>query len=301
MLLPASWTALGRGQGIHDDSGYLGLDEQQRPFLYGSDGGLFRPTTPAATAWERAGTGATGLNSFQITDVSGTTVGSNTSIYYATQDNGIWASPDGGTTWPTADCAEGFFIQVRNQAAANADVTVAYGKIGCGPSGSMFSDANLVNQRAVPDVDMAGAAVSNLAQAFLVEPGKWVRWRTPPRGRRRDLGLDRRRPALATTRDGGPGQRGRLPVVRAARGETGLRAVPRVPDGSRWSKPLWPHPLGRPVRRRDAEPDRQRRDLPPLERQPGSPGDRIRLACRVRRRSAGPGPHPRAGCHQRGR
>ena len=180
MLVPASWTALWRGQGIHDDSGYLALDDQQRPFLYGSDGGLFRPTTPAATAWERAGTGATGLNSFQITDVSGTRVGSNTSIYYATQDNGIWASPDGGTTWPTADCAEGFFIQVRNQAATNADVTVAYGKIGCGPSACMFSDANLLNQRAVPDVDMAGAAVSNMAQAFLVEPGKWVRWRTPP-------------------------------------------------------------------------------------------------------------------------
>jgi hypothetical protein len=179
-LVPTNWTALWRGDGLHDDSGYLGLDEQLRPFLYGSDGGLFRPTTPAATAWERAGTGATGLNSFQITDVSGTTVGGNTSIYYATQDNGIWASSDAGTTWPTADCAEGFFIQVRNEAATNADVTVAYGKVGCGPSPCMFSDANLVNQRAVPDVDMAGAAVSNMGQAFLVEPGKWVRWRTPP-------------------------------------------------------------------------------------------------------------------------
>jgi len=184
-LTPTSWTSLGRPQGIHDDSGYLGLDENQLPLLYGSDGGLFRPTTTDATAWERAGTGATGLNSFLITDVAGTNVGTgavtdHASLYFTTQDNGIWASPDGGATWPNSDCAEGFHMQVRHDAPGDGDVTVAYGKVGCGPSGCMFSDADLLNQRAVPDVSASGAPLSSMSQAFYVAPGKWIRYRQDP-------------------------------------------------------------------------------------------------------------------------
>jgi hypothetical protein len=185
-ITASTWTALHRAAGLHDDSGYLGLDNDKRPVLYGSDGGLFKPTNAAATTWTLAATGGSGLNSYQITDLAGTNVGPlpsggyKTSLYFSTQDNGIWASPDGGTTWPNSDCAEGFHIEVRKDAASDSEVIVAYGKVGCGPSGSMFSNANLLNQRAVPDVDTAGATLSNMWQAFFISPNNWVRYRVPP-------------------------------------------------------------------------------------------------------------------------
>lgn len=182
----SDWRELGRGEGLHDDSGHLGLDRAARPVLYGSDGGIFRPANATATAWTRAPRDRSGLNSYQITDLAGTNVGPpgpvpfKTSLYFSTQDNAIWASPDDGTTWPNWDCAEGFHIEVMADAGSDADVTVGYGKIGCGPSSCMFSDADLTGQRAVPDVDLDGVELDSMSQAFLLAPNSWIRYRTPP-------------------------------------------------------------------------------------------------------------------------
>ena len=183
-LHDGDWTALHRAAGLHDDSGYLGLDSDRRPVLYGSDGGVFRPTNADATAWTRAAVAGSGLNSYLMTDLAGTTntttfAPTDTYLYFSTQDNGIWASPDGGLSWPQSDCAEGFYIQVQDAAEADTTVTVAYGKVGCEPSSSMFSDAGLLNQRAIPDVDSDGGALTDMSQAFLIGPERWIRLRTP--------------------------------------------------------------------------------------------------------------------------
>lgn len=185
-LAAGDWTALGRTEGLHDDSGYLGLDTRGQPILYGSDGGLFQPTNSERTQWAPAASGPRGFNSYQITDLAGTnvpiprTTRYRTSLYFTTQDNGIWASPDGGRTWPANDCAEGFHVEVRRDAATDDEVTVAYGKVGCGPSGNMFSDANLANQRAVPDVGTSGRTLTDMTQAFYLSPKHWIRFRKPP-------------------------------------------------------------------------------------------------------------------------
>ena len=182
-LTSSDWSALWRPAGLHDDSGYLGLNGNKLPVLYGSDGGPFKPTNIEATTWTRAALSGSGLNSYLITDIAGTNVppgGGDSSLYFSTQDNQIWASSDDGSTWPNSDCAEGFFIQVRKDADLSSDVTVAYGKVGCGPSSSMFSDANLINQRAVPDLDMAGNPLTNMAQAFFIAQNRWVRYRIAP-------------------------------------------------------------------------------------------------------------------------
>jgi hypothetical protein len=179
-LTSSDWTSLWRPAGIHDDTGYLGLNRSKLPVLYGSDGGPFKPTNREATTWTRAALSGSGLNSYLITDVAGTNInpgGGDSSLYFSTQDNAIWASSDDGVTWPNNDCAEGFFIQVRNDADLSTDVTVAYGKVGCDPSPSMFSDANLLNQRAVPDIDTSGNPLTNMAQAFYITPNRWVRYR----------------------------------------------------------------------------------------------------------------------------
>lgn len=185
-LTPTSWTSIHRAEGVHDDSGHLGVDSARRPILYGSDGGIFKPANAAATAWTRAGTGATGLNSLQITDLHATSVvrpdGSTASVslYFATQDNGLWNSSDAGGMWPRADCAEGFFFEGPARVSEGATLTLAYGKVGCGPSGSMFTGADFAGMRAVPDVDSAGAPLANMGQAFFLDTNQWVRYRTPP-------------------------------------------------------------------------------------------------------------------------
>jgi photosystem II stability/assembly factor-like uncharacterized protein len=180
----ASWTSLHRAAGIHDDSGYLGVDASRRPVLYGSDGGVFKPANADATAWTRAGTGATGLNSIQMTDFHAVSVtrpdGSTASVslYFATQDNALWNSADAGVTWPRAECAEGFFFEGPTRVAEGGTITLAHGKVGCGPSGSMFTGNDFTNVRAVPDVDGAGNPVTAMGQAFYLEPNRWARYRS---------------------------------------------------------------------------------------------------------------------------
>jgi hypothetical protein len=178
-LTASDWAFLWRTEGIHDDTGYLGLDKSKMPVLYGSDGGLFKPTNPEATKWTLAAPGGSGMNSYQITDVAGTNVGSFlSSLYFATQDNGIWASDDGGYGWPYEDCAEGFYIQVMQDAASDSEVKVAYARIGCDPGPSMFSKSNLKEKETVPDIDTAGGSLSSnsMAQAFFISKNKWIRY-----------------------------------------------------------------------------------------------------------------------------
>lgn len=188
-LTPADWSIFGRGEGMHDDTGDLGLDGQLRPTMLGSDGGVFAPQSVDETGeiirWRSAAPPGSGMNSYQITDIGGTYVGAprfTTTLYFATQDNAIWASTDGGNTWPSWDCAEGFHIEVTPTARSSQKVTVGYGKIGCGPSPSMFSDPGLVNQRAVPDVDPAGSTLTRTSQAFYLTHRHWLRFRMPEEG-----------------------------------------------------------------------------------------------------------------------
>ena len=184
---PSDWHALNRDQALHEDTGYLGLDRESLPVLYGSDGGVFRPTNRAATSWTLAATEGSGLNSYQITDLAGTTSTSEsgsdaeTALYYTTQDNGIWASRNEGESWPTSDCYDGFHIRVRPRTIENRDVTVAYGQVGCPVrlDSAKFSDAILAAQRQVPDDAVGGGTLAGGAEAFPISPGNWVRYRSP--------------------------------------------------------------------------------------------------------------------------
>ena len=174
----SDWVSLGTAEGLHVDAGCLATNGDGYPALYGDDGGLFRPANRDATSWEHAATAAGGWNSYQITDIAATNVprasgGYDTTLYFSTQDNSIWASPDGGTTWPRSDCTEGFHIEVRKDAPSDADVTVAYG---C-PGASVFADAGLVRPRPVPNVDTAGRPQDGMGQAFFISPGQWIRGR----------------------------------------------------------------------------------------------------------------------------
>lgn len=177
---PCDWRQIGRAQGLHDDCGHLGLDREKRPVMYGSDGGLFKPIDLEAVTWTNGSPGGSGMNSYQITSLMGTNYLSQPrpSLYFATQDNGIWASPDGGRTWPNSDCAEGWKIQVWHNATSTTDAAarVAYGSTGC-HVGARVSDANLLNQRDATNIPRTGRRVrGTLYEPFVMSPGNWIRF-----------------------------------------------------------------------------------------------------------------------------
>ena len=179
-LEAGDWVVHGRADGIHDDTGDLGVAGDLEVIMMGTDGGVFKPRSSAITSWTTAAPDGSRFNSLQITDLHGTNrSGSNpnTTLYFATQDNAIWSSDDNGRTWPRSDCAEGFHIEVPETANAGTPITVGYGKIGCGPSNSMLSDEHLANQRAVPDVDMNGDPLDMMFQAFFLSQARWIRTR----------------------------------------------------------------------------------------------------------------------------
>lgn len=182
-LTASSWTTLGREEGLHDDSGHLGLDGRARPVLYGSDGGLFKPTDASATRWTHAEAGG-GRNSYQITDLAGTNIpiaGTGEYrqlLYFSTQDNGLWASADNGATWPASECCEGFHMETRKDAPTDSYVTVGYGTVGLYTEKRM-SGAHFSGARDVPTFDTGGRPLDRFAEIFYVSPNRWVRYRLP--------------------------------------------------------------------------------------------------------------------------
>lgn len=173
--------------GLHADAGDLAVDSEFRPILYGNDGGLFRPVDPQAVSWEPVY-----MNTLQITDVHAVTIpagadgSERTSLFFGTQDNHLWGSPDGGRTWPRSDCTEGFGFDGPAEALAENAATIAYVRISCTPP-ARFSDAAFGVRRDVPDVDAAGNLLSQydaqqnpivqMAGPVYAGPNQWIRYR----------------------------------------------------------------------------------------------------------------------------
>ena len=191
-LTKEDWTSYIATAGIHADMGDMGVDGNLQPVFLGSDGGIFKPR-PVPTAdgeWVSAAVPGSGMNSLQMTDLAGTNMVRpdgqvlSTSLYFGTQDNFLWASPDGGRTWPRGDGGEGYDVEVRPDAPPGVPITVGYVEIG-GNWAEQFSDANFVNQRLVPDVDQGGQPLDSqqMKQAFYLEPtaggtkSSWLRFR----------------------------------------------------------------------------------------------------------------------------
>lgn len=120
------------------------------PLLLASDGGMHR-TTDAGAHWTLTGGGAGGYDALQITEVSGQLHPDRRSseLYFATQDNYIWASGNAGVTWPTNVCCEGFFLNIWRQPLP-ADQTRLTG-VDCGPCGNFISDPLLAGFGGFPN------------------------------------------------------------------------------------------------------------------------------------------------------
>lgn len=101
----------------HADPADVGFENDNKtPLLLLTDGGLHK-TTDKGENWKLTGGGPHGYNALQITEVTGQLHenGESADLYFATQDNSIWASPDLGQTWPTSRCCEGFFLNIMRE------------------------------------------------------------------------------------------------------------------------------------------------------------------------------------------
>ena len=101
------------------------------PLLLTSDGGV-STTTDGGASWHLTGSGYHGYAALQITEVTGQKqeTGDKSDLYFATQDNHIWASPDQGSTWPKSVSGEGFYLNIPRQYLSDKDTRIT--GVGCG-------------------------------------------------------------------------------------------------------------------------------------------------------------------------
>ena len=124
------------------------------------------------------------MNSYQITDIGGTNVRvdrkTQSAIYFSTQDNAVWASTDGGETWPRNDCCEGFHIEVAHTAETDEKVTVGYGKVGAGPQPDHVRRCRIRESAGGARCRRIGSNAQGWSPAFYLKPKNWLRLRMPP-------------------------------------------------------------------------------------------------------------------------
>ena len=190
------WVSFIAEAGIHADMGDLGLDANAKPAFMGTDGGIFRPRVQSKW-WEIGGTHkwvsaaqpGSGMNSLQISDLAGTNVRQpnghiSTTLYFTTQDNQLYTSPNGGGTWTAGSGGEGFGLEARPDANSGQTAQIVYVDVG-GGGGDTFADLNVTNRRPVPKLDQNGVALDSFHNPFFVsqQPGtntsNWVRRRVP--------------------------------------------------------------------------------------------------------------------------
>ena len=181
-ITATTWQGFGRGAGLHDDSGHMGLDVAGRIVMYGCDGGLFKPDNALGTAWSRASLPGSGMNSYLITSLSETyynpVADPLPSLRFGTQDNGVWGSSDGGLTWGNNDCTEGWLLSSWYQARSSRDpeARVLYAHASCGDK-PRTADAALTAISDTANVDSTGRRfrVNPGYSGFALAPQKWIR------------------------------------------------------------------------------------------------------------------------------
>lgn len=189
------WVSFIAEAGIHADMGDLGLDADAKPAFMGTDGGIYKPR-PLPKWWEIGGQSkwmsaarpGSGMNSLQISDLAGTNVRQpngniSTTLYFTTQDNSFYTSPDGGATWAVGDESEGFGLEARPDANSGQTAQIMF--VAANGRGDTFADLNVTNRRVVPKLDQNGVALDGFQNPFFVsqQPGSntsnWLRRRLP--------------------------------------------------------------------------------------------------------------------------
>src|SRR5262249_4261744 len=117
------------------------------------------------------GGGAGGLNALQIYEGTGQVHPDHTDLYFGTQDNSLWASPDDGLTWPNRVDSEGFYLQMADRTETHNGQTIT-GQA-CFTCNNFQTEAHFVNQKPWTDPPGGGPAIG--APVF-IDAGVYVEW-----------------------------------------------------------------------------------------------------------------------------
>lgn len=134
-----------------------------------SDGGVFNSTDGGKT-FSVGGGGAGGFNALQIYEVAGLIHPDHTDLYFGTQDNCLWASPDGGRSWTNPRCPEGFALQMKRSPTSHNEIVTGL-DVGFGNFKSSDHFVNFERWNDPPD---------NAGNPFLVDTGTYIQYTRAP-------------------------------------------------------------------------------------------------------------------------
>jgi photosystem II stability/assembly factor-like uncharacterized protein len=104
----------------HLDPSQVGFDPQTGCARYlATDGGFHVSADCGATFPVPSSHPPAGLDALQLYEVASQVHPDHTDLYFGTQDNGFWASPDGGQTWPASTGSEGFLFSLLHATASD--------------------------------------------------------------------------------------------------------------------------------------------------------------------------------------
>lgn len=136
----------------HSDISDLSLDREGNPFLLGGDGGVqkfWRDVFGDNFSFNGGGYSGNGFHGLQVTEVSGMYVNSRTNydMYFATQDNDLFASEDLGRNWNFNTRFEGFFLEHARRVANEDDADLGY--VACSGCSNNFTTRLFRTARAI--------------------------------------------------------------------------------------------------------------------------------------------------------
>lgn len=162
----SAWTDLANEHCDYSQIAFAG--DGITPQLLIGDGGL-QKTTDGGLHWTMAGAGEGSYDALQITEVTGqqhAALDGTADLYFATQDNNIFASPDNGATWPNSICCEGFFLGIPREPVSASDTKLT--GVTCGACYNFVSNPLLASAGGFPNPP------NDAGNPFFLTPGNYI-------------------------------------------------------------------------------------------------------------------------------